>query len=121
MTPEVPFFANRRKRAGLVRRIGNLAEKLPAGPDPDFAAMHMIATHKTTPKPEAAHLKEMMAGQLEFVSPLTRTEARLIAQQAGVAIEYVNQTNYKGDIKRAPETMRAAFVDIAALARRTLE
>ena len=122
MSPEAsPFFANRHKRAGLRRRIGNLAAKQPRSLDSDLVAMRILATDETTPREEVAYLKEMMASQLRFVSPLTLDQAKLTARTVEVTVEFANQATYLERPYLVSEEARAVFDDIAALAMRDIE
>jgi hypothetical protein len=119
MNPERPFFSDKRKRAGLIRRIGNLAQKLD-GPDPELFVMYLIATDNKTPEGQTNHLKAMMASHLKFVSDFDPSQMALIATWTGVSGDLANLRTYP-DILRAPETMQAAFVDIARVTQKALE
>lgn len=121
MSPEVPFFQDRRKRAGLVRRIGNLAAKIKSGTDNELIAMHTELDRYGIPPGEAQHLRRVMACHLEFVAALSGPEASLIAKKTGVTIELANLRGLKSDLSDAPEVMAAAFTDASAIAGKAME
>jgi hypothetical protein len=117
--PEKPFFEDKRRRAGLIRRVGNLAAKVDAS-DPHFLAMYIESTSQDINPIKQTFLKHMMACHLEFVSPLTRVGVNHLATRAGVQIELVNLRNLEDDLSNAPEIVQAAFSDTATIAKKVI-
>lgn len=120
MSPEVPFFMNRRRRAGLVRRVGNLAAALKTQ-DNELVAMEAEMIRPGISNSEKSHIKQMIACHLEFVADLSPAQARQLALSRGVQIEYANLPKSDMDPAKYPEVVGAALADVAAIVKRSME
>jgi hypothetical protein len=116
---EKPFFQDRRKRAGMVRRVGNLAAKI-SSTDSELVALHaeLVETDESV---KSSFLKQVIACHLEFISPVSRQEATQLAKTAGVGTELANLRNLRPDLSNAPEIVQAAFTDAATIVKRGME
>jgi hypothetical protein len=114
VSPEAAFYQNRRKRAGMVRRIGNLASKIKSS-DRELVAMHSELLQVDNAC-EAIFLRHVIAAHLEFVSPLRPGEVSQIAKTAGVAEELAGLRRLKEDLSDSPPIIQAAFADVAKIA-----
>lgn len=101
----------------MVRRLGNVAAAIKTSDNELIAIRSELGSRDATSQAKA-HLKYVAACHLEFISSVSPAQATQIARSSGIIAELANLRGLKPDLSNAPEVVRAAFYDSAALVKK---